>query len=85
MNCWILEMRTYYYEIQYVKGKHNYVADQPSRPVRIIQRNPTTTLLGLTSEEFKTCQREVKWREIEYLEVQFQPKSIIKLFCNNSL
>ena len=68
MNHWILEIREYHYEIQYAKGKYNYVADQLSRPVRIIQRNPT--LLGLTPEEFKTCQREeVKWREmIEYLE-----------------
>ncbi len=46
------------------------MADQLSRPVRIIQRCPTTTILGLTSEEFIKCQREeVKWREmIEYLE-----------------
>ena len=80
-------MREYHYEIQYVNGKYNYVADQLSRPVRIIQRNPTTTLLGLTSEEFKTCQREVKWREmIEYLEGgSFLTKSIIKLSWNNSL
>ena len=63
-------MREYHYEIQYVNGKYNYVADQLSRPVRTIQRNSITTLLGLTPEEFKTCQREeVKWREmIEYLE-----------------
>ncbi len=44
------------------------MADQLSRPVRIVQRCPTTTVLGLTSEEFIKCQREVKWREmIEYL------------------
>lgn len=70
MNRWILEMREYHYEINYVQGKYNYVADQLSRPVRVIQRQPTVTILGLTPEEFKTCQREeVKWREMaEYLE-----------------
>ena len=87
MNRWILEMREYDYEIQYVKGKYNYVADQLSRPVRIVQRNPTTTLLGLTPQEFKTYQREeVKWREmIEYLEGGSVPtkkyhKAILKQF-----
>ncbi len=46
------------------------MADQLLRPVRIIQRCPTTTILGLTSEEFIKCQREEgKWSEmIEYLE-----------------
>ncbi len=40
------------------------------RHVRIVQRCPTTTILGLTLEEFIKCQREeVKWWEIiEYLE-----------------
>ncbi len=57
-------------EIKYVQGQYNYVADQLSRPVRIVQRCPTTTILGLTSEEFIKCQRkEVKWREMtEHLE-----------------
>ncbi len=27
MNHWILEMREYNHNIQYVKGKYNYVAD----------------------------------------------------------
>ncbi len=58
MNRWIMEMREYHYEIKYVQGKYNYVADQLSRPVRTIQRCPTTTILGLTSEEFIKCQRE---------------------------
>ncbi len=41
------------------------MADQLSRPVRIVQRCPTTTILGFTSEEFIKSQREeVKWREI---------------------
>ncbi len=60
-------MREYHYEIKYVQGKYNYVADQLSRPGRIVQRCPTTSILGLMSEEFIKCQREVKWREmIEY-------------------
>ncbi len=65
-----MEMREYHYEIKYVQGKYNYVADQLSRPIRIVQRCPSTTILGLTSEEFINCLRdEVKWREmIEYLE-----------------
>ncbi len=68
-NRWIMEMREYHYEIKYVQGKYNYVADQLSRPVRIVQRCPTTTILGLTADEFIKCQREVKWREmIKYLE-----------------
>ncbi len=70
MNRWIMEMREYHYEVKYIQGKYNYVADQLSRPVRIVQRCPTTTILGLTSEEFIKFQREEeKWREmIEYLE-----------------
>ena len=70
MNRWILEMREYNYEIQYIKGKYNYVADQLSRPVRIVTRAPESTFLDNTKEEFKLLQREeVKWRElIEYLE-----------------
>ncbi len=63
-------MREYNYEINYLKGKYNFVADQLSRPVRIVQRTPETTLLGLTEDEFIDRQREEeKWRElIEYLE-----------------
>ncbi len=60
----------YHSEIKYVQGKYNYVADQLSRPVRIVQRCLTTTILDLISEEFIKCQREVvNGREmIEYLE-----------------
>ncbi len=65
-----MEMREYHYEIKNVQGNNSYVADQLSRSVRIVQRWPTTTILGLTSAEFIKCQREeVKWRDMtEYLE-----------------
>ncbi len=33
MNRWIREMREYNYDIQYLKGKYEYVADKLSRPV----------------------------------------------------
>ncbi len=35
MNRWILEMREYNYDIQYVQGKDNFIADNLSRPVHI--------------------------------------------------
>ncbi len=87
MNRWIMEMREYHYEKKYVHGKYNYVADQLSRPVRIVERCPSTTILGLTSVEFVKCRREeVRWREtIEYLEGGSIPtkkyrKSILEQF-----
>ncbi len=72
-------MREYSYEMKYVQGKCNYVADQLSRPVRIVQRRPTTTILSLTSEEFIKCHREeVKWREIiEYIRGRLNPNKEI--------
>ena len=48
MNRWILEMREYNYEIHYVKGKDNVVADQLSRPVHLIITAPDEMILGLS-------------------------------------
>ncbi len=52
MNRWILEMREYSSDIQYVKGKDNIVADHLSRPVPMIVRSPEATWLGLDRENF---------------------------------
>ncbi len=70
MNRYILEMREYQYDIKYVKGKYNWVADQLSRPVLVIQRPHVETWLGKTKEEMRELQLgEEGWREmIQYLE-----------------
>ncbi len=36
MNRWMLEMRDYRFRVEYKQGKNNVVADQLSRPVRVI-------------------------------------------------
>ncbi len=51
MNRWILEMREYNYEINYLKGKDNIVAEHLSRPVRVVMRPPETSWLGSGSKE----------------------------------
>ncbi len=87
MNRWILEIRGFNYQIQYVKGKCNFVADNLSRPVLITYQRPETTLLGKTKEEMRALQiAETKWGEmIEYLEQCFpnffgcDPKSTLTL------
>ncbi len=54
----------------YDQGKDNHVADNLSRPVRVIQRSQDPIWLGKTKEEMRTLQlEEDKWKEmIEYLE-----------------
>lgn len=66
---WMLEMREYHFRVKYVKGKDNVVADQLSRPVRLITHQPNVTWLGLTREEFIKGQREdPTWNELlDYL------------------
>ncbi len=55
---------------EYVKRKNNWVANQLSRPVLLIQRPPVETILGRTKEEMRELQlQEEGWRQlIEYLE-----------------
>lgn len=62
-------MREYHFRVKYVKGKDNVVADQLSRPVRLITHQPNVTWLGLTREEFIKGQREdPTWNELlDYL------------------
>ena len=70
MNRWILEMREYNYEIQYVKGKDNYVADYLSRPVQVVTRDSPQSWLGLNAQQFVERQREdAVWAElVDYLQ-----------------
>ncbi len=58
-------------------GKNNVVADQLSRPVRIIQKSEGGTCLGKSRDEIQEMQRgEPKWREmINYLEGGRIPRS----------
>ncbi len=62
MNCWILEIREYNYEI-------NFVADHLSRPVRVIMHPPETSSLGLDKPQYVQRQSEdAVWGELmEYL------------------
>ncbi len=50
MNKWMLDMRDYRFKIEYKMGKKNVVADQLSRPVRMIQGENETKLLGRSKE-----------------------------------
>ncbi len=50
-------------DIEYRAGQKNAVADQLSRPVRIIRCQLEERWLGKTKEEFKQMQRdEHKWQ-----------------------
>ncbi len=65
MNRWVLEMRDYWYKIEYKAGKRNVVADQLSRPVRVKQGCEDGEWLGKSKEEIKAMQRaEARWREM---------------------
>ncbi len=77
MDRWMLEMRDYRFKIEYKMGKKNIVADQLSRPVRLIQGDNCGNWLGKTKEEIKEMQRaEPRWREmVEYLEGGRIPRS----------
>ncbi len=65
-----MEIREYNYEIQYLKGKNNFLADHLSRPVRHIVRPPETSWLGLENQQFVHHQREeiVRGELITYLQ-----------------
>ncbi len=56
--------------MEYKQGRNNVVADQLSRPVRVIQGSEDGTWLEKSSEEIQALQREEpRWREmVEYLE-----------------
>ncbi len=70
-------MRDYRYKIEYKSGKRDVVADQLSRPVRVIQGSEVGEWLGKSREEIKVMQRaEARWREmVDYLEVGRVPRS----------
>ncbi len=59
------------------QGKNNVVADQLSRPVRVIQGSEDGTWLGKSREEIQALQREEpRWREmVTYLEGGRIPRS----------
>ncbi len=70
-------MRDYHYKIEIKSGKKNVVADQLSRPVRIIREEETLSWLGRSNEEIREMQRaEPKWQEmIRYLRGDKVPRS----------
>ncbi len=77
MNRWMLEMRDYRFKVEYKMGKNNVVADQLSRPVRVIQGSEDGTWLVKSRDEIQEMQRkEPRWREmINYLEGGRKPRS----------
>ncbi len=70
-------MCDYRHKIEYKPGKRNVVADQLSRPVRVIQGSEDGEWLGKSREEIKVMQRaEARWREmVDYLEGGRVPRS----------
>ncbi len=78
MNRWMLEMRDYRVKVEYKMGKNNVMADQLSRPVRVIPGSEDGTWLGKSRDEIQEMQREEpRWREmVNYLEGGRIPRSI---------
>ncbi len=70
MNRCILEMREHQYNIQYIKGKNNVVADTLSRPVLANQPSSEATWLGKSREKIRMLQeRGERWKDlIAYLD-----------------
>ncbi len=70
-------MRDYHYKVEFKPGKKNVVADQLSRPVRIIREEETLSWLGRSKEEIMEMQRaEPRWQEmIQFLEGEGVPRS----------
>ncbi len=65
MNKWMLEMRHCRFRVEYKIGKNNVVADQLSRPVKVIQGSEDGTWLGKSREEIQALQgEEPRWREM---------------------
>ncbi len=60
-------MREYNYNVQYLKGKDNYVADHLSRSVRIVVRPPEAFWLGITKCSSKKDSEKNQFG-VEYLD-----------------
>ncbi len=70
-------MRDYRFKVEYKMRKNNVVADQLSRPFRVIQGSEDGTWLGKSSVEIQEMQRgEPRWREmVNYVEGGKIPRS----------
>ncbi len=70
-------MRDYRFKVEYKMGKNNVVADQLSRPVRVIQGSEDGTWLRKSRDEIQEMQRGgPRWREmVNYLEGGRIPRS----------
>ncbi len=82
MSRWVLEMREYKYQISYIKGTKNVVADTLSRPVLLIEAHNEGTWLGKSREEMRNLQREEeRWKVlIDYIEGGRESVGLLALF-----
>ncbi len=73
----MLKTRDYRHKIEYKLGKKNVVADQLSRPVRLVQGDHSGSWLGKGKEEIKEMQRVEPRRGdmVDYLEGGRIPRS----------